>query len=148
MRSRGLRVAGSINRDALSRLGCPRDPPRQHESCGDEPDETWEPGERNQEQSLGCDQVQPTELAAHCQREPQACDPLRQELHEPRGNRHAGQQEAHGHGEARTTVLRKNTLTPKSGNIRQLSIWRKLRMSISLIHRFCLRPFRKTLPAL
>jgi hypothetical protein len=42
-------------------------------------------------------------------------------------------------------VVRKNTLATKSGNILQLSIWRKLRMSISLIHRFGLRPLRKTL---
>lgn len=42
-------------------------------------------------------------------------------------------------------TLCKETLAAKWGNICQLSNWRKLRMSIRLIHRFRLRPVRKHL---
>jgi hypothetical protein len=44
-----------------------------------------------------------------------------------------------------TVLVRKNTLAAKQGNVRHRYQPRKLRMSISLIHRFCLRPLQKTL---
>src|SRR5262249_45010297 len=96
----------------------------QRESGRDQPREAREGCQRDQEQRLWEDQIQPTQFADDSERDARDDDPFREELQKRRWDRDAGDQYAEWDGESGTT---KTLIEPVQG-LNQCAILRDARM--------------------